>query len=234
MRFEHREMDKISQIMHVSARKQSKNERLADYVDDMCQLAYTLEDRMTDHQLIKLIIKNSNTTCRQQLVAHQYVTVEALRSYVNYLGANGLITVEPTEKKTEQKGKWIRPKYVNATERVERVSSAESEGEPSGDESESLTEEKQNALAEKLVAAVAKAIGNSKFDRNKTSDRKKGNKPKIDTSTVEVTTNQGANGLTAEQMMTEVRCFGCQTPGVYRRDCVRCNPQLAKNGQADL
>lgn len=229
MRFEHREMDKISQILHVSARKQSKSERLADYIDDMCQLAYTLEDRMTDRQLIKLIIKNSNTICRQQLVAGQYDSVESMRSYVNYLGANGLITVEPTEKKADQKPKWGKPKYVNATERVEHGNSSASEDEPSSDENEAKAIEKPNELAEKLVAAVAKALENSKFDRSKKSERKREYKPKAENSSIDSTKE-----LTAEQMMTEVRCYGCQAPGVYRRNCITCNPQLAKNGQAAL
>lgn len=228
MRFEHREMDKISQILHVSARKQSRSERLADYVDDMCQLAYTLEDRMTEQQLVKLIVKNSNSVCRQQLVAHQYKSVESLRNYINYLGANGLITVEPTEKKTEQRPKWMKPKYVNATERKERETSSASEGDRSGDESEAPTEENQALLVEKVVAAVAKVFEKSKFDRKANSYQKKESK------TAEAKPTRGSDEIPAEQMMTEVRCFGCQAPGVFRRNCTTCNPNLTKNDPADL
>lgn len=229
LRFEHREMDKISQIVHVTARKQQKSEQLADYVDDMCQLALSLEERMTEHQLVKLIIKNASMGCRQQLVAHRYKTVEELRHYVNYLGANGLVPVEPVESKPDTKPKWIRPKYVNATEKVEQKSSSASDDETSGEEHKEAVEAKSRELAEKLVAAVAKAFSQPRFDRSRRLDKKREEreeKENIPTGTTPL--------LTAEQMMTEVRCYGCQTPGVYRRDCVKCNPHLAKNGQADL
>lgn len=229
MRFEHREMDKISQIVHVTARKQSTQERLPDYVDDMCQLAYNLSARMTEHQLIKLIIKNANHVCRQLLVVHTYHTIEELRNYVNYLGSNGLLPMISIEKKPEAKPKWVRPKYVNATETVGRDNSSASEDEAKGDEKTAWAGEEPSDIAAKIVAAVAKAFDNKKFDQNKRSNHSKEEAKKAETKPANAPTS-----FTAEQMMTEVRCYGCNEPGVFRRDCIKCNPHLAKNDQADL
>lgn len=53
------------------------------------------------------------------------------------------------------------------------------------------------------------------------------NSPSPSTSTA-----NEASASTKSIDATDFGCFGCQTPGVYKRNCVKCNPHLAKNAKA--
>lgn len=234
-RFERRRMDSVSQLVNFTSRKQAKEEYLADYIDDMCRLASGLQPRMEELQVVQIIVDNANHVCKMHLAARVFDGVETLRHHANYMGAAGLIPIGTTEKKPiVKKMPMYRPRAVHATEAEVEASETPS-GDPECQEEEGEISEPM--VNEALIEAISRMVKNLGTTRktNRVSQAGIG-EPNKSTKPATKPNKESEQGNTTQKMefSSEIRCFGCNAPGIFKRNCPTCNNQESKNGSAVL
>lgn len=230
IRFEKRRMDALSQKAEFLNRKQAVDEYISDYVDDMCQRAHGMRPRLEEDEIIQTIVDNSNARCQPLLITQTFQSLETLRHHADFLGTR-VLSVPKIERKPALKP-FVRfkPKVMQTFEIDGEVYEVE-------------IDQSNNELATEIEASELDAeaiVRNSRVAENRPirltrSGLKPRSEPKISTRVaveeshpqeepVSIRPNTGVLGF------DEFLCYGCGTPNVMRRNCVKCRNQPSKNG----
>lgn len=233
-RFERRRMDSISQLVNFTSRKQAKEEYLADYIDEMCRLASGLQPRMEEHQVVRIIVDNANHICKTHLASRIFESVEMLRHHANYMGASGLIPIVIPERKPVAKKVFYRPKTVHATETEVDACEMPAEEHEEQDEEEEIEEPMATEAVIAAISRMVKTLGASRrtgrVGQNGAKELTRSTKP-----TAKPNQETAKNDAAAQmEFSSEIRCFGCNAPGIFKRNCPTCNRQEPKNPLAAL
>lgn len=204
-----------------------KDEYIADYIDEMCRLASGLQPRMEEGQIVRVIVDNSNLSCKIHLATRVFSSIEMLRHHANYLGAAGLVPLPIPEKKPMINRTFFKPRAIHATE-IEDDTPSESKLEEEGAKEEMGDENER----EWFIDSIMKAWQNRKINNKNHGNRKETIKPikPVEPENVEVM----KKAMSLAEFALEIRCYGCNAPGVIKRNCATCNSQKPKNGSAAL
>lgn len=221
-RFEGKSSDGLSVLTEFCTRKQQRNEKLLDYVDDMRQLANACHPALTVPQVVTRIIDNSLEKYRNLLALRQYESVEALTLCAEYL-----VRAEPPSKNDIPS---FVPKKQGYPTHYQQKSIYAVEAEP---DSSDLTPEsiEHHSEAEDVVETMVDMITRK---LNHWSGQKKPlNGPRTaPAQSQNVASNANENATNANRSVRPISCWGCQMPGIYQQNCPKCNGP--KNGQANL
>lgn len=224
-RFDKQRMDTWSQRLAFASRKQGTDEYISDYIDEMCRRAHNIRPRMEELEIVQIIIDNANLKCQAHLLNKAYASIAALRRHANFLGTR-LLNIPKIEQKTVPKRYVYRPTSVQAIEAENEWIEVEAvEENDSGSESNEIV----NINA---VTHGTKPMRILRTKRDPTRTRVEG-KSGVKTPTVEqsqgiIDTTNISNQITGELM--EIRCFGCNAPGILKRNCQKCNSGVANSG----
>lgn len=215
-RFERKSNDSMALFGEFCARKQSKDEDLLRYIDQMLIMAKKciMQPPLSVPKIISRIVDNSNEFYRKTLASQRYATIAELSLFAEYIVRNEVVKprVPTTSQQNTQKKNWSKPWYKNdnGVDAVEPSNETETEV---CDEHE--REEQINALCS-ITQELAKI--STHFMKGKSSAQY-------------IQANGGQNNYRNDRSQPNAQsdgCWGCGTPGVYKRTCPKCSP-TAKN-----
>lgn len=226
IRFEQQKMDMWSQRVAFASRKQGVDEYIADYIDEMCRRAHGMRPRMDESEIIQVIIDNANLKCQAQLLNRGYTSLQTLRQHADFLGTR-LLKVTKNERKMVPKRYIYKPNSVQAIETegdwielevIEDGDSPSNEHEPQGFvEVDAVGQSNRSSRIMRVKRDII---------RPKAEVKSVVTSPTVEQSTESNTVMFAPVGGVAESM--EIRCFGCDTPGVMQRNCLKCASSQAR------
>lgn len=258
IRFEQQKMDMWSQRVAFASRKQGTDEYIADYIDEMCRRAHGMRPRMDETEIIQVIIDNSNLKCQSQLLNRSYTSLQALRQHADFLGTRLLRVTK--ERKMVSKRYLYKPNSIQAIETdgdwIEVEALEDDESPTNGCEPQEFVEVdavSHNNKTPRMVRVKRENVRPKAEVKNVagTSSTTHANEsiepPSIPTTGIAETMEIRCYGCDApgvtlrecskciqNRPLVEFKCFGCGTPGVMRRNCERCKASEAKNGRNSL
>lgn len=216
-RFDRMPIDPMSQMMRFCERKQGADEDVCDYIDEMRQLAYQLRPPLEEDRIINKIVDNANDMYRTLLASRSYTSVALLNRHAEYLAQR----TKP--KKTVQKPVYkqlYRPKQNTKSVYAAEIQPNEEENDIEVNEiAEDIEEELiPTAMVEAVEKIVKAAVAKSLRQNNN-------NKPSKSAKVMELTTENNTTPSTEVNSIvdaTEFACYGCNTPGILKRNCPKC------------
>lgn len=198
--------DRHGLIAAVYDRKQQKDESLADFVDEMLAMMANVSDTFDPETQIRIIVRNSSVEYQGRLVGHTYATIGDFTNFANELSHIARVNENKTTRSDKKQTTLV--KKIHATEVNQ-----------SGSESENESEDERSI--EVLATVLKKAFG-KKFGPKTAagrSDFRNSSRPRVENGRRCVCNCQPATNPTNR---SEVNCYGCGAPGVYKNECVVC------------
>lgn len=220
-RFERKSNDSMALFGEFCSRKQSKDEDLLRYIDQMLIMAKkcVMQPPLSVPQIISRIVDNSNEVYRKTLASQRYATISELSLFAEYIVRNEVVKprVSTQIQQNLPKKTWSKPWYKsdNGVDAVESpLPSNETEPEVC-DEHE--IDEQINALCS-ITQELAKI--STQFMKGKSSAQY-------------IQANGGHNNYKNDRSQSTGQadgCWGCGAPGVYKRTCPTCSPVTKNEG----
>lgn len=198
----------------IAARKQGDDESMVEYVDSLNLLMDKLPEEYDIEERIQIIRDNGTARTYDALAGRTFRDHGELMLLIQDLSARTAIDAT----------KMRRDRKIHTAEIC------------SGIESNSESEEDESDVTEVLIQALASRFQkNSKFKKTFKQKRPDQVKPDSKRDAMKVMEIEGqepvicANclryghrGNKCDRPQERVFCYGCDAPGVYKRDCIRC------------
>lgn len=215
-RFGRMKMDMWSQRSEFASRKQGSDEYISDFIDEMCKRAHSIRPRLEEREIIQVIINNTNLRCQSQLLNRSFTTLLELRQHADFLGTR-ILSVMKTDRRLQPK------RFVPRMAAVQSIEN-ESDWEMAGSEAE-VEEMGDDEMVTTEVGTMSRRVTSPRFRSVKELSRPKAETKKV--TIVAPAQTQEAKRATADLTGTynevmELRCFGCNEPGVTLRNCTVC------------
>lgn len=209
----------MQRLAQFTQRKQSENEHLLDYMDDKRALARKLDQPLPEQTIIEEVVNNAQWKYRSHLAARSYESLNALNRQMEYLcqGDNVKPPIRSNRPMPKQFYGYKSNRAVNATEMETTV--------PDDEETANDDDELKNEEMLVMVDLVQKYLKRRSQQAAMPPAKRK-------PPSTEVEANAGSEKEI--DALTSFRCYGCNAPGVMRRDCTVCQAKdnVPKNGQA--
>lgn len=211
-RFDSSELDDMALLAQFSMRKQKDGEEILDYMDDMRERAIRLHPPLPEAKVIRTIVDNLNREYRGLVASKSYESIETLNRHMEYLGRGHQEKERVVPKRTYP----YRSASVKATEIGSDDELAEEDEE--SDRELDMVDVMVQALQSVRTSKQFKSKGAYKSNTDRRSKRRVDNKVEAEIDDAKV----------------NFCCFGCGAPGVYKRDCPKCqqSDQPSKNERA--
>lgn len=213
----------MQRLAQFTQRKQVEGEHLLDYMDDKRALARKLDQPLSEQNIIQEVVNSALWKYRCHLAARSYESLGALNRQMEYLckGDNNKSTAKPVRPVTKPSYGYKSNRAVHATE-AETVSE---ELDQNDEEEENATGSENNEQMELLVDLLQKV---TKQFPQRSKQQSYTRKPTV------VKTGAITESEKDIDALTSFRCYGCNAPGVMRRDCSVCQQKdnESKNGNA--
>lgn len=220
-------------VAQANRRKQGKNESISSYINAMEMLFQAMSVPMAEHQQLYIVRSNLLQHYADIVAATNPQTIAEVEAVCKRLESSRKQQKENSI--TPAIAKPFRPKYgnVHAAEEIEENQSEpdEADDDDSGDgEGNNCAALRQSENRQKKVAKPVKGGDKPAKSNNGTV---KENSSKV--NNVEMCLNCKTQGHQQRDCKRKWKkhCYACGYEDVVARECPKCNPELAKNGQVN-
>lgn len=212
-RFERKATGGLSTLGEFVGRKQGKTEELLDYMDEMRILSMACYPPLAAPQIITCIIDNSLDKYRNFLATRQYASISELILFAEYI-----VRVEPMAEIKSNSYTTRKPNYSqnyssNYQPKSVYALGVESDSVENTHETTIEGSDAENSNTNAMIDAITREF--NKWQSNwKSQQNQRAVNP----------VSSLANGQNTQfrQNRTDFACYGCNAPGIYRKDCPNC------------
>lgn len=217
-------------VAQANRRKQGKNESVSSYINAMEMLFQAMPIPMADHHRLYIVRSNLLPHSADIVAATNPQTIAEVEAVCKRLESSRKQQRENLQPPTTTRA--FRPRYGNANGVEEIDGNLSENGNASGDDSDN-GDNNECAAVRQFENKQKKIVKSSKANEKSAPGNAKENTQNV--NNVELCFNCKAAGHQQRECKRKWKkhCCACGYEDVVARECPKCNPEMAKNGQVN-